>query len=147
MEINEVEKRDGAKAILNVIEEREYIHSDYDLVLSGGQITPTGLLTIAVLRVKKPKIGSLCEFIMRWDDKDDCLDIDSLSENQKEQRLFISGTEGYFGHHSAKISGSPRIFEVNLMWQKQLVYHGRFKFGLSVDLSCKDDTILGDNIS
>ena len=138
MNIKEVVERDGAKAILNISEAREYVHPDYDLVLGERQIGPTGLLTIAKLKLKNPRTGSLPEFVFRWDDKDDHLDVDSLSALEKEQRLFKRETDGYYGHHSMIISISPRVFEINLMWCGQVIYQGRLKFNLSIDLSVRD---------
>jgi hypothetical protein len=144
MDIEEVEERDGAKATLDVSGEHEYIHPDYDLVLGEGKIGPTGLLSIARLRLKNPRTGSLPEFVLRWDDKDDCLDVDSLSELEEEQRLFKKGTGEYYGHHSVRISISPRVFEISLMWRGQLIYRGRLKFNLSINLSATDKAVLGD---
>jgi hypothetical protein len=147
MDIKEVEEGDGAKAILNVSEEREYVHPDYDLVLGEGQIGQTGLLAIATLKLKNPRTGSLPDFVLRWDDKDDRLDVDSLSKLEKEQRLFRRGTGGYCGHHSVRISTSPRAFEINLAWQGQGIYRGRLKFNLSIDLSARDKVVPKDTAS
>ena len=117
MDIKEVKERDGAKAILNVSEEREYIHPDYDLVLGEGQIGPTGLLAIATLKLENPRTGLLPELVLRWDDKDDRLDVDSLSNLDEEQKLFRKGTGEYCGHHSVRISISSRVFKIDLMWR------------------------------
>ena len=147
MDIKKVEERDGARATLNVSEERKYIHPDYDLVLGEGEIGPTGLLAIATLKLKNSGTGVLPEFILRWDDKDDRLDVDSLSKLEKEQRLFRKGTGGYYGHHSVRISFSPRVFEIDLAWRGQLIYRGRLKFNLSIDVTARDEVALKDTAS
>lgn len=143
MDIKKVEERDGkARATLNVSEEHKYIHPDYDLVLGEGEISPTGLLAIATLKLKNPRTGVLPEFILRWDDKDDRLDVDSLSKLEKEQRLFRKGTGEYYGHHSVRISFSHRVFEINLAWRGQVIYHGKLKFNLSRDVEARDAVVL-----
>jgi hypothetical protein len=139
MDTKKVEERDGkARATLNVSEEHKYIRPDYDLVLGKGEIGPTGLLAIATLKLKNSGAGVLPEFILRWDDKDDWLDVDSLSKLEKEQRLFRKGIGEYYGHHAVRISVSPRVFRINLVWQGQVIYRGKLKFNLSRDLEVRD---------
>lgn len=138
MNINKVAKRDGkARSAFNVSEERTYIHPQYEIVLYGGQIGPTGLLVIATLKPKNAMIGTLPEFILRWDEKDNHLDVDPVDVSRAQGSQFKKGTSSYYGHHADKLRSGPRVFEANIGWHGQLVYRGEIRFNLEREFEAK----------
>jgi hypothetical protein len=132
MDTNEVAKRDGkARRAFNVSEQHTFIHAEYDMVLDGAQIGPTGLLIIARLKPRNATIGTLPEFVLRWDEKDKHLDVDPVDVSEAEERQFRRGTRGYYGHHAHKLDSGPRVFEANIGWNGQAIYHGEIRFNLA----------------
>ena len=138
MNINKVAKRDGkARSALNVSEQHTSIHPEYDIVLDGGQIGPTGLLVIARLKPKNATIGTLPEFVLRWDEKDTHLDVDPVDVSKAGESQFKKGTSNYYGHHADKLHSGPRVFEANIGWHGQPVYHGEIRFNLAREVEAK----------
>lgn len=132
MDINKVTKRDGkARSAFNISERHTFIHPEYDIVLDSGQIGPTGLLVIARLQPKNATIGTLPEFVLRWDEKDNHLDVDPVDVLKAEESQFKKGTSNYYGHHADKLRSGPRVFEINIGWHGRLVYHGEIRFNLA----------------
>jgi len=132
MDRNKVAKRDGkARSALNVSEQRTYMHTEYDIVLGNEQIEPTGRLVIARLKPRVATTGILPEFVLRWDEKANSLDVDLVNGSRAEAREFKRGTSNYYGHHPKKVGSGPRVFEVNVGWHGQQVYHGKISFGLA----------------
>jgi len=132
MDTNKVAKRDGkARRAFNVSEQHTFIHAEYDIVLDGAQIGPTGLLVIARLKPKDDTMGTLPEFVIRWDEKDNHLDVDPLDVSKVKERQFKKGTSGYYGHHADKLDSGPRVFKANIEWHGQPIYHGEIRFNLS----------------
>lgn len=89
----------------------DYKSKDYDLeCYSGGEITKTGRLDIAAL---KPKRESLPEFVFRWDEKTESLDVDILNVSENAKRKFRQEVEGYRGHHTRRIPDCKdrRVYE------------------------------------
>jgi hypothetical protein len=129
MDRNEVAKRDGnARRAFNVSERHTFIHPKYDMVLDGAQIEPTGRLVIARL---KPKTSTLPEFVLRWHEKDKHLDVDPVHVSEAEERQFRRGTSDHCGHHTDKLDSGPRVFEANIRWRGQPIYHGKIGFSLA----------------
>ena len=63
-----------ASKVFNIKVEFAYLNSDYDLVLlQGNEITGQGLLLCGKLKPKKPLLP---EFLIRWDEKGDHLNVD-----------------------------------------------------------------------
>lgn len=132
MDTNKVAKRDGkARRAFNVSERHTFIHPEYDIVLDGEQIGPTGLLVIARLRPKNATIRTFPEFILRWDEKDNHLDVDPVDVSKAEESQFKKGTSNYYGHQASKLRSNPRVFEANIGWHSQPVYHGEIRFNLA----------------
>jgi hypothetical protein len=131
MDIKKVEQRDGkARRTFNVSEEHTYIHPEYDIVMGSEEIGSTGLLAIVRLRPKNTKTGTSPEFVLRWDNKDNQLDVDAVNVSEKEQSAFRKPSTGYYGHHPARIGAGNRIFEVNVRWRGQQIYCGKVRFNL-----------------
>jgi len=136
MDTNKVAKRDGkARSTFNVTEQHTYIHPEYDIVLDNGQIGATGLLVIARLKPRDGTAQTLPEFMLRWDEKDNRLDVDPVNVSEVEDSEFKKGTNDSYGHHPKKVSSSPRIFEVDVLWHGQQVYHGKIGFNLARKVS------------
>jgi hypothetical protein len=138
MDINEVAKRDGkARSAPNISERHTFIHPEYDIILDGGQIGPTGLLVIARLKPKNATIRTLPEFVLRWDEKDNHLDLDPVDVSKAEKSQFKKGTSNYYGHHAEKLRSGPRVFEVNIVWHGQPIYHGEIIFNLAREVEAR----------
>jgi hypothetical protein len=132
MDTNKVAKRDGkARRTFNVSEQHTFIHAEYHMVPDGAQIGPTGLLIIARLKPKNTTAGALPEFVFRWDEKDSHLDVDPVGVSEAEETQFKRGTSGYRGHHADKLDSATRIFEANVRWRGQSIYHGEIGFSLA----------------
>ena len=132
MDTNKVARRDGkARRAFNVSERHTFIHAQYHMVPDGAQIGPTGLLIIARLKPKNTRTGTLPEFVLRWDEKDRRLDVDPVGVSETEERQFRRGTSGYYGHHAHKLDSATRVFEANIGWRGQSIYHGEIGFSLA----------------
>ena len=158
MDINEVAKRDGkARSAPNISEQHTFIHPEYEIVQDGSQIGHTGLLVIARLKPKNATIGALPEFVLRWDEKDNNLDVDPVDVSKDEKKQFEKGTSRYYGHRPVKLRSDPRVFEANIGWHGQPVYQGEIKFnlarkvevkaaiGLSTSVRCTGDVDVSDS--
>jgi hypothetical protein len=138
MDTNEVAKRDGkARRVFNVSERHTFIHAEYDIVPNGAQIGPTGPLIIARLKPRNATIGTLPEFVLRWDEKDKRLDVDPVHVSGAEERQFRRGTSGYYGHHADRLDSGPRVFEANIEWHGQPIYHGEIGFSLAREVEAR----------
>ncbi|MDD5591087.1 MAG: hypothetical protein PHY18_04075 [Dehalococcoidales bacterium] len=139
MDRKKVEQRNGkARKAFNMVEKRTYISPEYDMVLGNEEISSTGPLVIARLKLKNAdKKGTLPEFLFRWDEKDNHLDIDALDTSKKRQILFRNGNTEYYGHRPTRISTSPRIFQIEIAWSGNKVYSGEFGFSLGRDVEAK----------
>ena len=132
MDANKVTNRDGkARSAFNVNERHTFIHPEYDIVLDGQHIGPTGLLVIARLRPKNATIETLPESVLRWDEKDNHLDVDPVEVSEAEESKFRKGTSNYYGHHTDKLQSGPRVFEANIGWHGYRIYHGEIRFNLA----------------
>ena len=135
---NKVAERDGkARRAFNVNEQHTHIHTGYDIVLGSGQIESTGRLVIARLKTKDAMARILPEFVLRWDEKANSLDVDPGNVLIVEAREFKKGTGDYYGHHPKKVGSNPRVFEVNIRWRGQQVYHGEIRFSLAREVEVK----------
>lgn len=144
MDRDEVAKRDGkARRVFNISEQRIYKHTDYDIILGSEQIEPTGLLVVASLKPKDVRHGQLPKFVLRWDEKANVLDVDSMNTTKDEVKAFKDGTNDYYGHHPKKIGSSPRKFDVCIGWNGHQVYHGKIAFSIGREV----DTATGLGIT
>jgi len=139
-----VAERDGKprKAFNRIEQQRIYIYREYDLVLGTGEIEPTGRLVIAKLQPADATTGKWPVFVLRWDNKDDRVDVDPVNVSSVETREFEKGTSNYYGHHSERVGSNPRVFEVNLGWHGQQVYHGKISFSLGREAESKVKLVL-----
>ena len=101
-------------------------------------MTKTGLLEIGRVR---PQDKSLPEFVFRWDERAEDLDVDILNVSVRIRRDFERGKRGYSGHHTRRMSGDARDFETDIKIPSGIVFRGC----LSVPLQRKRE--LADGIS
>jgi hypothetical protein len=138
MDADEVARRDGkARNVFNVNEQHTFIHREYDIFLDRGRIGATGLLLIARLKPRIAPIETLPEFVLRWDEKANQLDVDPLAVSEAELGQFRKGTGDYYGHHADKVGSDPRVYEANIRWHGQPIYHGQIRFNLAREVETK----------
>lgn len=148
MDRNKVAERDGkARKAFNVNEQHTLVHTGYNISLDSGQIESTGRLVIARLKPKDATARILPEFVLRWDEKANSLDVDPVNVSIVEAREFKKGTGDYYGHHPKKVGSNPRVFEVNIGWRGQQVYHGGIKFSLAREVEVKAALGIGTSLS
>jgi len=148
MNTNKAAKRDGkARSTFNVSERHTFVHAEYDIILKDGQIGPTGLLVVARLKPKNATIGTWPEFVLRWDERDNLLDVDPVNVSGAEKSLFKEGTNNYYGHHASKFRSGPRVFEVDIGWNGQSVYCGEIRFSLAREVETKSALGLRPSVS
>ena len=132
MDKDKVAKRDGkARSAFNEYEQHTFIHPEYDIVLDGKQIGPTGFLVIARLKLRNATIRTLPEFILRWDEKGNHLNVDPVGVSKTKKRRFKKGNSNYYGHLAVKLPSGTRVLEVNIGWNGRPVYHGEISFNLA----------------
>ncbi len=117
-----------ASKAFNIKVDRKYLNTDYDLeILRENRINEQGLLLVGKLRPKQP---SLPEFLFRWDEKKEELDIDMHGDaNNRED--WISEKNGYKGHHAEKVTNGGRNFKVLIKTPKLKVFEGVISFNLT----------------
>lgn len=134
MDIEKVTSRDGMAFKTNEVKvKQDYIDARYELFhYPRNEITPTGLLTVGEL---KPKDNTLPEFLFRWDEKAESLDVDINNISEEIKRKFKAGKEGYEGHHTKRVPDEKnRIFEVSIKIPGITVFEGEISFGLHREL-------------
>jgi hypothetical protein len=76
----------------------EYLAAGYSLrVLSENAITATGHTLVGEIVPDEPHLPT---FQLRWDEKENCCNVDMLGSDGKAIRQFRKGTGGYRGHHA-----------------------------------------------
>jgi len=140
-----VREKDGkARKPLKVEVSTGYLNSDYRLQLcSDHSIGNTGLLVIFRLTTKSSKPP---EFIGRWDEKDNSLDVDILGVDKAEKSRFKRGEVGCSDHHpTMRITSNRagRTFHVNIQYRCTLIFDGVVCFGLhrELELATKCTTV------
>ncbi len=120
MEYNKFrEKPVKAESAYNIVPQDLYLDPDYSLrIESMSAVTLTGLLV--VLRLQ-PTVPGLPSFVVRWDDKQNTIDVD-LEGNVTDREAFKLERNGYKGHHPATVSVEPRIFKIDIQLPQRKVY-------------------------
>ena len=143
-------KRDGKAFGTNRVQEskRLYLDKAYDLILlSGNRMTLTGRLDTARLEGKCTGSSTIPEFLFRWHDKADALDVDPINVSDAEKRNFRKGTVGYRGHHTQKISSSPRTFEVDIECCGKKIYWGHIQVSLAREAEFSAAITIGEVVA
>jgi len=89
---------------------------------------PDGRLIIAKLRNKK---GIPPSFLVRWDEKDDHLNVDIKGVMDTEVESFEKGNGGYSGHCFKRIKADGSTFEVDIRIPDKQIFHGCVKFNIN----------------
>jgi len=121
----------AARRVFNIKPIEVHCNPDYNLELyQTNEITTEGLLLVGKL---KPKISSLPEFWLRWDEKKEELDVDMYGDS-KHKEDWINSRNGYEGHHTKKVTGGGRDFKVSIKIPNVNVFQGVLGFNLERDL-------------
>ncbi len=120
----------------------EYLSPEYETeILSKNTTTSTGLLEIIRLNPLKP---DLPQFIFRWDENKDALDIDIYKDRKRCNDLW--GKNKYKGHHTRKISKESKIFEADINGPNGIIFKGIINVDLFIQLALKDSAQLTEEI-
>ena len=120
----------------------DYLNPEYELeVLSNERTTPTGLLEVVKLNPKKP---DLPQFIFRWDEKTDRLDVDIYKNGINCKDLWKK--PGHEGHQTQRVSGEDKIFEADISTPDKKIFKGKINVGLFIKLVIKDSIKLTDRV-
>jgi hypothetical protein len=146
MDPKKVQEKDGkARNVMIVnVEKISYLNKNYELVICEGEnIGDTGLLIIFRIRAKHE---SLPDFLGRWDEKDNRLDIDICKVDKDEKKRFERGIGEYSGHHPEVICETDRKFNINIIARNINIFEGILSFGLYRQLDIHDSLSLIDTI-
>jgi hypothetical protein len=121
----------------------EYLNPEYEIeVLPPNNLTsPTGLLEVARLNPKKP---NLLQFVFRWDENEDTLDVDIYKDGKNCKNLWKKN--GYKGHHTQKVDRESKIFKANISIPSQPIFKGKINVDLFIQLTIKDSAKSTDSI-
>jgi hypothetical protein len=122
-----------ARKVFNIKVEIIYINSNYVLELfQDNIITEQGLLTCGKL---KPKSAELPEFIFRWDEKQDHLNVDMKSCKESKNN-WKSEKNGYRGHRTERVRDIPKwAFYLMIKTPSLKVFEGSIIFSLSKNVT------------
>jgi hypothetical protein len=131
----EEEASQGFLTAFNIKADITYIHDEYELVvLPKISITEQGLQLIGKI---KPKNNTMPEFLIRWDEKDNHLNVDIVPE----EKLWKRGIQGYKGHLAEKLKDrAGRAFSLIIETPASKVFNGVVSFNLARDRSLKTST-------
>ena len=125
MKPEQVKVEDGKASKTNIIliKEIDFLDSEYSPQLfSDNEIAPTGQLLICKL---SPKNACDPEFVFRWDEQKDTMDIDIRQVTKKMEQEFKEDKNGFSGHHPKRlIKTDGRFFEICLKVPQKVVFKG-----------------------
>ncbi len=109
----------------------KYIHPDYKLhnYPEESNLSKTGLLKLFTIKTKVKSNKPL--FSVRWDEKNNEVDIDILNVEKNINTLFKAEKSGCLGHHTQRTSESPRIFYILIKTPNQTIYEGNITFNIN----------------
>lgn len=126
MDRKKVAKENGKVFSIGKIECVETFYRDKNYALQlycNNRIGETGFLDIGKLSSDKQ---GLPEFIFRWDEKKEALDVDICISGKRDNRLWK--LRGYEGHHSTRIYREEgRVFELKVNVPCRKIFHGRIR--------------------
>jgi len=139
MNRDKISKRERrARRTRNVSETHRELDLNYDVsIFSGREITEHGLLEIGELKSKHGLYNIRPSFRFRWHEEYDALDVDVEGASTVCINKFKKDTKNasdYSGHHTVRIGSSPRVFDVNIMWQGKQIYRGHISFNLEFEV-------------
>lgn len=119
-----------ANRAFNLKVEPTYIDSDYTLdVAETTHLSETGLLTIFAIDSKEN--STLPSFSARWDQNAEALDIDILNVDTNVGDLFKAEKDGYSGHHSLRIPGDIRMYDVSVKIPQKEIFRANVSFNIN----------------
>ncbi len=109
----------------------EFESPDYSYTLYPSEAaTKTGLVKFAEL---VPKTPDLPTFILRWDERNETLDVDLYANGEITNQLWDEPE--YKGHHPQKEEGKPRQFRLDIGIPGKQIFKGTIKVGLRLELN------------
>jgi hypothetical protein len=110
--------------------EIEHLDEDYTIqVPKESKTTDQGWLVVGKLQ---PKIALLPQFLFRWDEKDQRLDVDIEEVSDTTEKSFKQGKNGYSGHHARKSEKDGRFFDIDIWIPGKHVFKGCISFNLAI---------------
>jgi len=132
-----------ARRVFNIKPIKVNCNLDYNLELyQTNEISAEGLLLVGKL---KPRISSLPEFWLRWDEKREELDVDMHGDIEHRED-WINSRNGYKGHHTEKMTSGGRDFKVSIKIPNVNVFQGILSFNLERDLELKEKVNIGESV-
>ena len=108
---------------------------------SEKEASDTGLVKFCELT---PRYLHLPMFIIRWDEREEALDVDIYIDGKLDNKLWDES--GYNGHHSQKIEnkGYNRGYKIDIKIPGRQIFSGIIDIGLSFELKMQDSIFLSD---
>ena len=125
----------AASKAFNIKVELNFLNTEYDLeVFPESNITKQGLLFIGKIKPRQP---SLPEYLLRWDEKNNHLNVDMIPE----ENFWKSETQGYKGHLPEKaVDHVGRAFSIVITTPKLRIIDGVVSFSLARDVAASVST-------
>ncbi len=128
MDPKKSDKRDGTYKISHIKIDHSYLDPSYKIALNQESIIgTTGLLTLFEI---KPLDPALPTFRARWDERKDVFDIDLIG-SPEEQELFKAERDGFWGHHTNKVSKNAHSYEIDVRLPGQEICRAEVSFSLN----------------
>jgi len=123
-------KRVGGSGKVSVLNS-QYLDPEYEIVCrSDWKATPTGLVALIDIT---PKRKTLPSFILRWDSNFNTVDVDIRVDGKNRKDLWDDPR--YVGHHTTRIEGPLRRFEVDIKIPGRDVFRGIVNIGLLIEVN------------
>jgi hypothetical protein len=124
--INQINKRGRVSHISNLEVNPTVIHPDYKSEPCDGILSETGKLEILKL---VPKSGDGPNFVARWDQGPQQLDIDMHGASPSAVKKFKNDRGGYKGHHTSRTADpNKRVFDIQIQMPTGMIFDGTVSF-------------------
>ncbi|MGH9776338.1 MAG: hypothetical protein ACRD50_15505 [Candidatus Acidiferrales bacterium] len=118
----------------NIVLENQHLDDHYTQeLLDLAEATSTGHLVLLRLNSKMPGLPG---FTVRWDQKQETIDVD-LEGDRTEQECFEHGQNGYQGHHPEMVCKDPRAFKIDIRLPHIRVYEANLRCNLALAVNVK----------
>ena len=145
MKKEQVARQDGKAFRTNTVrvEKEEYKDPQYTIETYGSRgIGETGLLEIGRI---VPVVSGLPRFLLRWDERQEALDVNIEGISEAEVERFKRGQGGYKGHHTVRIPGcSARVFRADIRIPRRRIFAGNILVALHREKECAEGLSLED---
>jgi hypothetical protein len=109
--------------------EIRYIHPDYVFHFEEGGLTDTGLLN--VFKIDSLTSPSCPQFVGRWDQSVETLDVDVFNVSTTSGVKFRAGKDGFTGHHPQRLSDSNRSYNITVRLPTGMIFDGSVSFNVN----------------